>query len=264
MKIKFPQSYSIDELNGKFLWRYIDLYRLINLIQSQQLYFTRFDHFEDGVEGLTGCRGMKFFTQGQAITKENINKEIDEKTQDIIIAGDERRRKEYSELLGKIQQTQFASCWFMGDRESIAMWKLYSTKGGVAIKFKARQLTDTIIASAKSITNTDFGIFYYGPVSYKNIWPFDPEETLENKYNGLNKDKSYSFENEFRFVAVVSSDKKGTYSSFKLPIGQIYSFDLEVIANPFMEHWQFESLKQLLRFYHFEDKLLKSKMDVRK
>jgi hypothetical protein len=71
------------------------------------------------------------------------------------------------------------------------MWKLYSKKEGVAIKFNGRQLANTIIASAQSFNNSDFHSLYYGPVEYKNIWPFDHQETFKGKFNGLKKDKSY-------------------------------------------------------------------------
>ena len=165
MKIDYPINYSLSDLNEKFFLRYLDLYKLFDLLHSQQLYFARFDQFEDGLEGITGkVIGLKVFTQDQPLTKENINPGFDKETQESNIAGDQRRRKEYSESIESSQKSQYGCCWFMGDRESLAMWKLYSMKEGVAIKFKARQLTDTIIASAQSLTNTDFSILYYGPV----------------------------------------------------------------------------------------------------
>ncbi|MBP6303506.1 MAG: DUF2971 domain-containing protein [Bacteroidia bacterium] len=265
MKIDYPDNYSLSDLNEKFFWKYLDLYKLFDLLNSQQLYFARLDQYEDGLEGITGKGiGLKAISQGQALTMENISTAFDKETQDRLIAGDQRNRKEYSDSIEASQKSQYACCWFVGDRESLAMWKLYSKKEGVAIKFKARQLTDTIIASAKSLTNTDFSILYYGPVEYKNIWPFDPHETFNGKFNGLKKDKSYIHENEFRFVAVVSSDKIGVHHHLKLPIGQVSNYDIEIITNPFMEQWQFDILKLVLHDFQIDDKLQKSKMEVRK
>jgi len=264
MTIDFPNNFSLDDLNDKFLWKYLDLYKLIDLLHSQQLYFTRFDHYEDGLEGITGKGiGLKALTQGPPLTKENVTTTIDQAMQDKHIAEDQRIRKELLDLIDTSQKSQYGCCWFIGDRESIAMWKLYSKKEGVAIKFKARQLADTIIASAKSLTNTDFNILYYGPVEYKNIWPFDPHETFNGKFNGLKKDKSYVHENEFRFVAVLPSVKKGLHHHFRLPIGQLSNFDIEIITNPFMEHWHFDNLKLLLQNFHIDGKVQKSKIEVR-
>ncbi len=265
MTIEFLDNYSLKDLDDKFLWKYLDLYKLIDLIQNQQLYFTRFDHFEDGLEGITGKDiGLKLIIQSEPLTKENINPTIDTKRQEELIEHDKRMRNDYVDNVELSQKSQYACCWFLGDRESIAMWKLYSQKDGVAIKFKARQLADTIIASAQNFTNTDFQVLYLGPVEYKNIWPVDLSEKFNGKFNGLKKDKSYSHENEYRFVAVVDRDKKGIHHHFTLPIGKVSSFDIEIIANPFMEQWQFDNLKLLLHNFHLDDKLQKSKMDIRK
>jgi hypothetical protein len=143
------------------------------------------------------------------------------------------------------------------------MWKLYSQKDGVALKFKARQLTDTIITVASSYTNTDFEYLLFGPVDYKNIWPYDYNETFDAKFNALKKDKSYSHENEFRFVVVVPGDKKGIYQNFRLPIGDLSSYEVEIITNPYMAPWEVENLKKLLEKYNLSNIVLKSKMDLK-
>jgi hypothetical protein len=265
MKIEFPDNYSLDKLNDKFFWKFLDVYKLVDLLHSQQLFFTRFDNYEDGLEGITGKDiGLKAFTQGRPLTHENINPIFDQATKDELIIEDQRKRKEYSDSIEASQKTQYGCCWFLSDKESLAMWKLYSKKEGVAIKFKARQMANSIIASAQSLTNTDFKILYYGPVEYKNIWPFDPFETFEGQFNGLIKDKSYIHENEFRFVAVVPLDKKGVHNHFKLPIGKVSNFDIEIITNPFFEQWQFDNLKLLLKNFDLDNNVQKSKMEVRK
>lgn len=264
MEIQYPDNFLIEEYNDKFLWRYIDLHRLIDLLNNKHLYFTRFDNFEDGLEGLTGKGiGLKVFTQGNPITKDNINKSFDEEIQLKLIKDDKNRRQLYLDTLTGSQQTQFANCWFLGDRESLAMWKLYSKNDGVAIKFNARQLINTVIATAKSYTKTDFKILYLGPVKYKNIWPFDPYEKFDGKFNGLKKDKSYIHENEFRFVVVVPSEKKGEYKNFILPIGELSAYDLKIITNPFMKKWEVENLKKLLSKYELDQLLMSSKMEIR-
>ena len=208
MKIGYPDKFSLDEYKDKYLWRYIDLFKLKDLISKEKIYFTRFDHFEDGVEGLTG-KGvvLKALTRDKPLTKEDVNKSFDETTQNELIENDKNIRKTFLKL-EEGQQTQFASCWFQGDRESMAMWKLYSKNDGVAIKFNAKELISSVIISAENFTNSDFKFLYLGPVEYKKIWPFDPTEIFDNKFSGLKKDKSYIHENEFRFVANVPESKK--------------------------------------------------------
>jgi hypothetical protein len=41
MKIVYPDNFSLDELNDNFLWRYIELHKLIDLLNKEQIYFTR-------------------------------------------------------------------------------------------------------------------------------------------------------------------------------------------------------------------------------
>ncbi len=264
MKIDFPDNYSLDKLNNQFLWRYIGLHKLIDIIVNKHLYFTRLDHFEDGLEGITGeGTQLKFFSQGEPVTYVNINSDFDEQTKAELIEQNKIDRQNYDDSLARSQQAQFANCWFLGNKESIAMWKLYSQKDGVAIKFNARQLTDTIIATAESYTNTDFSYLLYGPVKYKNIWPFDLHETFNDKFNALKKDKSYAHENEFRFIVVVPDDKRGVHQNFVLPIGELASYDLEIVTNPYMAKWEIENLKKLLEKFGLEKKLTSSKMEIR-
>jgi hypothetical protein len=265
MTVEYPNNFTLNDYNDRFLWRYIDLPKLLDLLNNKRLYFSRFDHFEDGLEGITG-KGitLKAFTQAAPLTTENVNKNLDEETQENLITQDKSMRERYLDYLVKSQQTQFASCWFLGNRESLAMWKIYSKKEGVAVKFNAKELIENVVASAESYTNTDFSRFYLGAVTYKNIWPFDPHEKFDQKFNGLKKDNSYSHENEFRFVTVVPTDKKGLYSKFILPIAELSALNVKVIANPFMESYEIENLKVLLAKYNLANCFTPSEMEIRK
>ena len=265
MKIEHPTEFNLKQLENHFLWKYLDLYKLLDLITTKELYFTRFDHFEDGLEGLTGTAvSLMALTQGRTLTMETVIKTVDEDTQKLLIEKDRNNRRELEEIINRSQKTQFASCWFLDNRESLSMWKIYSKNEGIALKFKAKQLAETVIASAESFTNSDFKMLYYGKVDYKNIWPFDPDERFDGKFNGLKKDRSYGCENEFRFVAVIPLKKIGIYDNFKLPIGELKDFELDIITNPFMETWQFNSLRNLLNNYGLDEKLSASKMKIKK
>lgn len=266
MKVEHPNKFNIQELEGLYLWKYLDLFKLIDLITTGEIYFQRFDKFEDGLEGLTGqAVSLMAFTQADPLTEENINKAaFNPEDQKKAILADKNRREELKKSIDQLQKTQFASCWFLDDRESLSMWKIYSKSDGIALKFKAKELTETIIASAESYTNSDFHILYYGKVDYKNIWPFDPHERFEGKFNGLKKDRSYSSENEFRFVSATSLEKIEKHICFRLPIGAIDEFDLEIITNPFMDSWKIEGLRKLLQKYSLHDKMSESKMKIKK
>lgn len=247
MKIDYPDNFSLDTLNNTFLWRYIGFEKLKDLVSSEQIYFTRLDKFPDGLEGITGkCVSLKAINQSNPLTIENVNKKFDDFVQTQMIKNDQTRRSDYLKDLSNSQQTQFASCWYLGDDESKYMWELYAKMDGVAIKFQARELTDVIILSAQNYTNSNFDLFFFGPVVYKNIWPFDPHEKFDGKFNALKKNKCYSNESEFRFLTSIKISLKGKIGYLKLPIGKLTSFKLEVITNPSMDNDKKEKIKKLL------------------
>jgi hypothetical protein len=265
MEIGYPVNFDISDYEDQFLWRYLDLHKLFDLVINRQLYFTRFDHFEDGVEGLSGYGlGLKYYNYTEPITEKNINKNFDLSTQKQIIEDDKYKRQEYLRVLTENQKTQFASCWFLGNRESIAMWKIYSRTDGVAIKINARQVIETVIPSANSYTNSDFKIMYFGKVDYKNIWPFDPKEIIDCKFTGLKKDKSYLHENEFRFVVAVSTQDKNKYENFKLPFAELSKLEIKIVTNPYMNNWQIGNLRILLSKFGLDSFIRQSEMAINK
>lgn len=263
MEILYPKDFRIEDYKDKFLWRYIDLFKLIDLLNNEHVYFTRFDHFEDGLEGITEKGiALKALTLNEPLTTENIN-DFDRKTQEELIRRDKHLRLKYKKGLDDLetsQQTQFASCWYLGDKESMAMWKLYSKDAGVAIKYNAAQLIESILVTASNYTKSDFKRFYFGPVVYKNIWPWDFKEKFDQPFNGLKKDKSYIHENEFRFVSTVNNENKRKYNSFVLPLGKLKSYDMNIISNPFMEKWEIQNLKALLVKYDMQQSLKSSEI----
>lgn len=265
MKIEYPEGFDLEGLNNDFLWRYVGISKLLYILNNNQIYFTRFDHFEDALEGITKhALHLKLFTQGEPWTHENLNPLINYHDREKIILDDKNRRIKYKEIISNSQQTQYASCWFFGKKESLAMWKLYSASGGIAIRFDAKELIQSIIRTAESYIGSDFEILYFGKVDYKNIWPFDLQEKYEGRFNGLKKDKSYSHENEFRFIVVVSIKNKAKHYNFSLPIGDLSQYNFQIITNPFMADWEIVNLKKLLEKYNLSDKLRVSEMDIRK
>jgi len=210
----------LSKYKGLFLWRYIDLFQLINLIENEDIQFVRLDHFEDSLEAVTG--EMIWDKAFGEIEKYNIKKD-------------------------KSQKTQFASCWFLGDKESLAMWKLYSGKDGVAIRFDAKELIQTVMRVAENDSDENFSSFYFGDIQYKNLYQFCPEEKYEQRFNALKKDVSYNHESEFRFVCVTGDDiiKENIYLK-KLSLSDLISDKLTVIANPFFDNWKFEVLNKFL------------------
>lgn len=259
MKIQHPSNYKYQD--DEFLCRYFSMPKFIDLFFNQNLHFTRLDHFEDNLEGITveGAKHRKWFLN-PPLTEENINEGIPKE----LITWEANQRKEHYDSLKFSQTSQYASCWFQGDRESIAMWKLYSNSNGLMLKFRMNELIKYITISAESFKSDVFLEMCYDKISYKKLNPFDYTETFDNVFNGLKKDVAYEHEKEFRFIVVCDAKDAGKHSFFRLPIGSLKDFDfLEIYSNPFMRDWEFDNNKKLFRLFNLENKLKKSEIDVK-
>jgi hypothetical protein len=96
------------------IWRYIEFYKLQDLVQSRQLYFRRSDKLNDEQEGLPPSdyeRILKF-------KKFDIN--------------DIKERDHEIGSLAQFRQSFYVSCWHLHDGETAKMWQRYG-KDGVAI-----------------------------------------------------------------------------------------------------------------------------------
>lgn len=119
-----PDLPDIDDATS--LWRYIDLYKYLDLLQTAELHLTRADQMEDRWEGAYS----------------NVN-----------VAARPDLYAEHWEMMSKTMPLMYQyarthtylNCWYMGDAQSYAMWKLYDAAGkGVAI----RTTTGTRLKSA--------------------------------------------------------------------------------------------------------------------
>ena len=95
------------------IWRYVSLAKLLAMLQTRSVFFSKADLFDDGFEGT--------FTQGSlsdyATTSGN------ELPDDLIT------------LARWLPCRSFVSCWHVSDVESAAFWKMYAgSEGAIAIR----------------------------------------------------------------------------------------------------------------------------------
>ena len=95
------------------LWRYVPYERLIDLLRSEELYFTHLPAFSDGLEGSLTNR-----------TRERLVSWF--KTR---IRVDEASARELVRKYEEAQEDFYANCWHMNDFESYLMWKAYAERG---------------------------------------------------------------------------------------------------------------------------------------
>jgi len=165
------------------LWRYVTSERLLDLLTSEELYFTHVLAFSDALEGSLTNR-----TRDRLLTWF--------KTQ---IKVDEASARELVRRYEEAQEDFYVSCWHMNDSESYLMWKAYAERG-----FALRTTYKRVQAAFDRFN----GIVTGEVVNYVD---FARDSTPVGKAFHLvtTKDLPYRDEREFRLV-LWSPDSKNT------------------------------------------------------
>jgi hypothetical protein len=172
------QSHSdfTDIPDDTVLWRYVDLYRLLDLVQTSGLHLTRVDQMEDRWEG--------------SFSSVNVA----------------HRPKIYGEHWPAVSSAfpgmyaftrahVYVNCWYMGSDESYAMWRLYDASGkGVAVRTTAARLKaalqGAVMIFGAKVLYVDYNATYI------------PESNLFLPY--VHKRRSFAHESEYRLITAWS------------------------------------------------------------
>ena len=138
-----------------------------------------------------------------------------------------------------------ASCWYLNEKESIMMWKLYSNPyKGIAIQSRVQ----SFIASF----NTEDRDIYIGLIQY-----------MEDKYPNINKydDKSlatrklefYSHEKELRALIIDSKNTDFSSKDTYIKVNVVMLIE-KVFVSPFSEKWFVDLVKSIYFKYGYDEK----------
>jgi hypothetical protein len=159
------------------LWRYMNIYKLIRLLETEHLYFCKISEFDDLNEGFV-----------EPWDSSSLAKALDSNgCMDKITKGINRLRSRAKDFI-------FANCWNYEDQETSVMWDSYGKSDkdnvGLCIKTNAQKLYDSII---------DERNIYSGIVNY--VSKFSP--TLTNIYlDAFIKHETFKGEKELRLINV--------------------------------------------------------------
>lgn len=103
--------------------RYLDLVKFLSLIQTNRLYFSRLDKFEDSYEGTIPELTFQYYKEWYTSFTHNrlldiIQTSVEEHVEQAMIEEKEAEEK-YKKLV-------CVSCWNKYNSESYALWKIYS------------------------------------------------------------------------------------------------------------------------------------------
>lgn len=174
-------TFNIRNSIGKPIWRYMNFWKFLNLLETSSLYFPNAEELGDNFEG--------------RIPKVVLDLMLEEDKK----IGNKRNEELNSFIEANLRKETLISSWTYHRDESFAMWKMYAKdKMGIAIQ------TD-LISLKKAFSKTKRNI-YMGEVNYFDEQRFNyPMGNLY--YPFLVKLKYYEFEEELRCITSCKDDE---------------------------------------------------------
>ena len=195
-------TYHTRGIRTKHLYRFMKLEWGLEFLKTNQMYMSRMDGFEDKFEGIaTGNivtlgllplinRNFSYHPQLPNKGIDNIKKIAKQK----LIAARQQ--------LAKIQCSNYVSCWFMSDRESVAMWDLYAGINGLAIQLDRKKFQNRIkeMLLDNKLSFVPKSIVA-GKVAYHDFHSISRNQRSHMmKYLPFRKDVSFEHEKEYRIT----------------------------------------------------------------
>lgn len=243
------------------IWRYMDLSKLMSLLESASLHFTRSDKFIDPYEFTHPARTIE-------IWKANIAKRSQEKISaldpslapELLQQSMEKIQKEADLTLGhmawsfrKWGRHYYVNCWHMSPHESDAMWKLYlKSNEGIAVQSTVASLIDAVSENEWTI--------YVGSVRYidyeKDVIPWDNVHSFIT-----HKRSSFEHEKELRAVLHYGEILPGDSSTAPMGIGaevNITKLIQRIYVSPTAPSWFSDLIRAISRRYGIEAEVVTS------
>lgn len=241
------------------IWRYMDFAKYVAMLSTKKLYFSRADKLGDPYEG--------------SLTRRE-RKSLEERARAQEMSGDLPLfwKGKFFEVLMHAWRAaikeNYVLCWHMNPGESEAMWKLYASGQGVAIRSTYRALVNSLPSNYSPV---EFAGPYVGKVSYINY----EEENFDSKnmfYSLLHKRLSFKHENECRAVIwkhgnyagpdpvpleVLEKNEAGIF--VKASLEQLISC---VVVSPKAHPWFSDLVTEVTKMYGYNFDVIPSQQDL--
>ncbi len=213
--------------DSPLVWRYINLAKFLDLLQTSELHFTRLDRLDDPYE----------------------------------IALSKAVSARMAECDREANQHTYVNCWYEGQYESAAMWSIYSKEGGVAIQ-SSRTWLDSALRfpgdAPEGVSGTAVG-----PVEYLNQEAIG--ELLRTFGRGVqtrtdshfSKRVSLSHEKETRLAMGLRGDIKGPPPHLRLKVNLEKLID-RIYVSPAAQPWVSQVVRREVEKYGLEKEVIHS------
>ena len=248
------------------VWRYLNLAKLVWLLENQKLYLSRLDLLEDSHEGsLPNITASQYYSEhlyhAFDINRKRLINEFGEEE------GTLKFQEMVPNILRQLEQVRshhqedrrhyFVNCWNMSNSESEAMWRLYcSDNNGIAIQTTYKKLVESTLSDK----NLFIGCINY--IDYEShSFPMD-----NVFYKLMHKRISFAHEQEVRIIKTLTPQSWGTPQEVCLK-----GFELDwlvesivdtIHVNPYAPNYFFDVVRNVVKrtFPQLEERVVWSKM----
>ena len=229
------------------VWRYMDFTKLVSLFDTQSLFFTRADKFDDPFEG--------------SWPKANVSAR--QQIPDSLLLPEHRENytnsiAKLSEMCRSLPKFTAVNCWHMNEHESAAMWKLYlKSNEGIAVQSTYQKFRSAI---------TDDRDVYVGIVEYID-YEIEGIDARNLFAPFVHKRKSFEHEREVRALVTTgkwpsSITEEPIEQGLKLTVNVESLVDLIYLA-PNSPDWFADLVKSVVLRYGYNFQVVHSKLNER-
>lgn len=256
-------TYHTKPIKQKYVYRYLTLEKLVDFLETGELFLSRLDKFEDNLENISPYDINELRVRSELTEKpQNANPNIPDHQWAQLIKNSRTGLVQIQKKLHFEQKHRFVNCWILNDVESFAMWDIYG-KSGFVIRFERDYFQELIKSSKENQTGTtsQIDLLVVGKVEYQN---FDSmtfkEKESKLKFSVFRKHLSFYHENEYRIVGFMNEIFDTSGLRYKLPNLEFLKFD--IIANPRLDNFQFDKYKGILSKYSEKHPLKESELKI--
>lgn len=230
----FPQPNGEDPT----VWRYIDFAKLVDLLVTETLWYSRLDQLGDPYEGsYPDAHKQVMADWKEAIRRKGLDVDDDD-----------------GQISTLINSIIYVNCWCAQASESNALWRVYGgSEGGVALRTKYSTL-------CAALPDTD----HIGRVTYLD---YSRESFRFGNYfsPGMHKRDVFSYEHEVRVARWHTDLFRGPTLPPETPVGLRVQIDVRaaidaIVVSPYAPSWAYESTAALVKKLGFAIPIVRSTM----
>jgi hypothetical protein len=219
------------------LWRYVDLWKLVYLLDRKLLWFSRLDTLDDPYEGLPtrpliddmwkAIEGLPAEDRSRMVKVAEHNTQVFQMGREVLLV----------------------SCWHVNPGESAAMWRLYAPSGeGIAIRTTFENFRRSLISETTTV--------HGGMVEYVDFESHRPETFNILQWASL---KRVAFRHESEFRAFVMSSTWPTQLGIGVSVDLDYLLS-EVYVLPTAPPWHVDVVRALCNQFGVKAKVFQSRL----